>query len=76
MGVAPCGRDLYDAMRERHRRHSNSTLIQSLNRSMLTSKIQAPEVRVRLVLYWLQFELGIQRRDAGGDGDHRIQVEL
>jgi hypothetical protein len=43
---------------------------------MPTSKIQAPEVRVRLVLYWLQFELGVQRRDPGRDGDHRIQVEL
>ena len=41
-----------------------------------TAKIQAPHIRVGFVPNRLQFELDIERRNPGRDGDHRIQVEL
>jgi hypothetical protein len=43
---------------------------------MRTSNSQAPQVRVGLILGWLQLELDVESRNPIGDRDHRIKVEL
>jgi uncharacterized protein YwlG (UPF0340 family) len=76
VSVAPCGRDLYDAVIELHLRHRNSSPIRSLVRAVATAKIQAPDVRVGFIPDWLQFEFDIESRNPKTDINHRIQVEF